>query len=484
MGRGAWLLLGAILVLHVLLRVPHLGHLLAWDEAMNLLSVRSHAAGVNNEYAYWFSRHPPVYTAALSWLMPFSSSFAVHAAGFSLAVSAGVLAMLFAVMRVACGTRAALFAGACYALMPGAIFYDTWVKQDGLVALTGLGAILCWLLRRPVPSGLLLGLCFLLKANAIFYAAAVFMLWLVERPRQWRGLAIVAAGPAVLAGWWYLFRGTDLGHQFAFVTGIEVREVEEWSKPWWYFFAKLRLDLGWPGVIAAVAGLAVVVGRVAGVAGPARGLAFWPLAVLLPGYAIITLMHGKTPWLNIALLPAWAALQGTACDWLWRLPLPGRFGRRGLLSFAALAVLAAALVRFDYARFMQRQDLGMWRGSNASRSAAAVLARLAVPGQRILVTPMWYWTEEQAATCPIFLCYLDSLGRHAGLELFAAANSIAAPEFVEIVRAHRIDFALVAPPPGDGERRLLRPLVDEFHLAPIVPDGNMNCIFDVRPLHQ
>jgi hypothetical protein len=66
----------AILLLHVLLRLPHIGHLLTWDEAMNLLSVRALVAGGHDFYSLWFWRHPPTYAMLMSLLRPLADGFA------------------------------------------------------------------------------------------------------------------------------------------------------------------------------------------------------------------------------------------------------------------------------------------------------------------------------------------------------------------------------------------------------------------------
>ena len=468
--------LAAIIAVHVALRLPHIGHLLSWDEAMNILTVRSHAAQVNDEYAAWFSRHPPTMAVILSLLRPFAGGFAARAEFFSLLVSIGTLLALFAVARESFGERTAFLAGACFAVMPGAVFFDTWIKQDGLVALFGLIAIFFWLRRRALPSGIFIGVCCLAKENAVFYAGALFILWFFERPWNARSLAAIVLAPLLIAGWWYVFFSTAVADQFSFATGVKIHQVENWDKPWWYFLGKLRLDLGWPGVALAITGIAVCgatrrsAGADAAVCATNR---IWPLAVILPGYALLTLMAGKAPWLNIALLPALAMIQAVAIGFLLR------FIQRPFQSMVFAMLLTITLLpsaRMDHEQFMQKQDYGTWRGANASRAAALELNRLVEPGARVLITPMWYWPEEQHAPCPIFACYIKPL------DVLIKPNTITAAELIAAVRENRLDWAMVAPPPGEGEQRLIAPLIRDQHLKPVIPDGNMNAIFYVRPL--
>jgi 4-amino-4-deoxy-L-arabinose transferase-like glycosyltransferase len=461
-----------IILLHVALRLPHLGHLLTWDEAMNLLSVRALVAGGHDFYSFWFWRHPPAYSVLMAALQPLADGFALRAEALSLLLSLGVQGALFAVTRLAFGLRAGLLACACYALMPGAIFFDVWIKQDVLLALFGLAALGCWLRGRILWSGLLLGLACLTKENAVFFGGALFLLWCFTKPRRGRDLAALLLVPVFVAGWWFVYFSISLHQIFGFVLNLGDASAAEWSQPWWFFFAKLPLDLGWPGLALALLGgvaLALVLRR-----GESAGTGWlWPLALLAPGYLLLTLMHGKVAWLNIALLPAFAALQGLALDEL---------ARRVRLTpavpwLAALLLLAVPALRLNYESYLQRQDAGAWRGAHASRAAAQELDRRAQPGGRVLLTPMWYWSGEQAAPCPIFLCYARPY------EFLLRPNTADADAIERDIRQHRLAWAVLPPPPGAGEEKLLAPLIRRHQLQPVLIGGGMSCLLDVRSLH-
>lgn len=79
------LLLLVTALVFVGLRLRWVGHLLTWDEAMNLLSVRSHAGGVEGIFASWIERYPPLYHWFLRCMGPLLQQFAERAefAGFS-----------------------------------------------------------------------------------------------------------------------------------------------------------------------------------------------------------------------------------------------------------------------------------------------------------------------------------------------------------------------------------------------------------------
>ncbi|HIL71898.1 MAG TPA: hypothetical protein EYG38_18860, partial [Verrucomicrobia bacterium] len=54
-----WGALCLCLVLFVALRSEFIGHLLVWDEAMNLCTVQSFATQGSDDFSNWFWTHPP-----------------------------------------------------------------------------------------------------------------------------------------------------------------------------------------------------------------------------------------------------------------------------------------------------------------------------------------------------------------------------------------------------------------------------------------
>lgn len=315
----------------------------------------------------------------------------------------------------------------------------------------------------------------LTKEKAVFFVAALFCLWCLTKPRRGRDLAVLLLLPLLTAGWWYFVFSVSLRQILGFVINLDDAGAATWSQPWWFYFAKLRLDLGWIGLILAVIGFVAVLlaarVRVSTNCDPDR---LWPLALLVPGYLLLGLMHGKVAWLNIALLSAFAAVQGVALDELGR-----RMKVAPVLPWlVAIVLLAVPAVGLNYERFLQGQDSGAWRGAHASFAAAAEINRRALPEQRVRITPMWYWMGVQNAPCPIFVYYARSF------EFLLRSNQMDAAAAIQDIRQHGLNWMLLAPAPGEGEQKLLAPLIQDYGLKPIVTGEGMSCLFDVRAVRS
>ena len=81
------------------LRARFISHLLAWDEAMNLCSVRSFYAGGTDEFSGWFWRHPPLYTLLMTLCAPLKSGFAERVEFMTIGIGLVNLALLFLLNR-------------------------------------------------------------------------------------------------------------------------------------------------------------------------------------------------------------------------------------------------------------------------------------------------------------------------------------------------------------------------------------------------
>ena len=207
MGRSQWLALAACVVLFAALRIPWIGHLLTFDEASNLCGVRSFVGGGLDYWTRWFWHHPPMFGALLLLAKPLEAGFAERAEWLMLGVSALNLLMLFVLTRSTLGSGPALWTAFCYAVMPAARCYDLWLKQDSLAVLFGLLALYGFQKKRLYYSGLALGLAFLAKEVAMFYAAGIAAVWFLQAPRnrRLRDLLTVALVSVAASAWWYLF---------------------------------------------------------------------------------------------------------------------------------------------------------------------------------------------------------------------------------------------------------------------------------------
>lgn len=487
-----WLFLLSSLVSYVVLRLPWVGHLLMWDEAMNLCSVRSFAAGGHDYYSNWFWHHPLLLNLVLLLVQPLQSGFAERS--HLLLIFVGILnsVALFVLCRMAFGTAAALWSVFFYAVMPAAIFFDLWIKQDPLASLFCMLSMIAFLRRRFVFSGALMGFALLAKEMSAFYVIGIGVLWLAQPrgQRKIRDLAVIALVALLLSAWWYVGFSPSIKYFIAFaVNSSKGVDVWVWSRPWHYFLGKLNLDLGYVGLVLSLLG-------VLGIAFRCRSRdhepsCFWPLAVLVPAYLLISMARGKAVWFTIVLYPVFAALQGVgmqglltvvksrldrlSAKWTWM----GRMWPRWAVVAIALvgaSYLIAGVWGRDYERTLYAQDGGIWWGAQASRQAAMRVNGVVTNGQKVLITPMSYWQYRDKEPCPIFVYYLNDI------PVLVRPYDVSASELVAAVREYRLDWAMVSPEGVAGLRTLLQPLVRDYGVSPMFLQGA--CIFKTDSIYK
>jgi 4-amino-4-deoxy-L-arabinose transferase-like glycosyltransferase len=490
-----WLLLVLGLILYVILRLPWVGHLLTWDEAMNLCAIRAFTAGGHDCYSSWFWHHPPLFSALLLLVKPLHAGFAERAELLQLVVGVLHCLVLFSLCRSTLGFACALWAVFFFAVMPAAVFFDLWLKQDTLASLFGMLALTAFLRDRQALSGALLGFALLAKEMAAFYAMGIGALWFF-RPRESRkirDIAAVAVIAALVASWWYLGFSSSIEYFIAFAFNSSGgKDVWVWERPWHYFLGKLHVDLGLLGVVLCIAGVLAI--RLT--PREKRPAALWPLAVLVPAFSLLCMARGKAIWFTIALYPVFAALQGAGMagmlqavrNALSRLgkkwPWIGIGWPRWAVIAAALAVvsrLTSEVWSRDYERYLFLQDGGIWWGAAASRQAAVLMNGLVQDGQKALITPMSYWQYRDKEPCPIFAYYLKDT------PVIVRPYDVPAEDFVGVVKKYKIDWAMVSPEGQAGQKALLDPLARQYRLRPVFLRGA--CIFktdsiykeDVRP---
>lgn len=470
-----WFLLLCGLAMYVVLRLPWVGHLLMWDEAMNLCSVRSFAARGQDYYSSWFWHHPPLMGLALLLLQPLQSGFAERAHLFLIFTGILTSLTLFALCRFAFGTAAALWSVFFYAVMPAAIFFDLWIKQDPLATLFGMLAVLAFLKKRYGFSGALMGLALLAKEIAAFYAIGIGVLWLCQsrEHRSVRDLLIVAVVAAFLSIWWYIGFSSSITYFIAFAVNFSKKGVDiwMWSRPWHYFLGKLSLDLGVLGLALSVLGV-VAIGllRRRGNREPAL---LWPLAVLVPAFLLISAARGKAVWFTITLYPVFAALEGAGLQALMAAVRSRVPAKRAFLGKATMTTLGLAAVLYsvsgvwgrDYERTLFEQDGGIWWGAEASHEAAVMVKGLAKEDQRVLITPMSFWEFRDKEPCPIFVYYLGDV------PVLVRPFNLSAQEFVDAVKKYQIDWAMVSPEGPAAAQALLEPLKRDYGLRPVYLRG-------------
>lgn len=476
-----WVLLILSVLLFVMLRAHWTGHLLMWDEAMTLCTVRSFASAGTDTFSDWFWRHPPLHTMLLLLLAPLRNGFAERAEMLSIGFGVINLLALFALNRRVFGTTAGLWSAFFLAVLPGSVFFDVWIKQD--VSVASFGLIGLWLLcsRRTLPAAVCLGLSLLCKETGVFYAFAAILLWLGRAcgKRSLKDFLVLTIVPAVTCGWWYLIvlprvapkgRATEHLH---FASGSQLGWVSDWS----YYFTKLPLELGWLGIALAVVGTCVLAWRLCKPNQEARMSALWPLALLVPPLVVLSAIPSKVPWIVISLLPAWASLQAAGAMAI--MAAVNRIGDRFLRSSsqrntaAAMAtsilvvvVLCATVflvVRRDYESVLKRIDEGQWSGASFSREAAEAMNDHCKDGERALIESFHYWRElPPGHPCPVFACYFQRK-----VDVLIRSHETPFSELAADIAKYHLDWALLSPDPGPHEYNVFSGFEQTLGLTPL-----------------
>jgi len=494
-----WALLAACLALFAALRLRWIGHLLVWDEAMTLCTVRAFKAGAHDAFADWFWRHPPIHSLLLLLLAPFRAGFAERAETLSVFIAAINQLLLFALNRRLFGTTVALWSAFFLAILPGAVLFDVWIKADHLVATFGLLAIWFLLSRRSLPAGTCLGVALLCKETAVFYALAVGLLWLCgacgrRTRRDFLALTIV---PALTCGWWYLIvlplvsaLGPDAraitwaaywqsllhgltSEHLRFAVGTETG----FQHRWFFYGARLLGQLGWLGLAFAIGGLALIVRSLPRKRGigvrewfarlDARLL--WPVLLLVPSLCLLSMLRSKVPWVVISLFVAWATLAAIAMGAVWDLAAEWsgswtRWRKTGpaLVSVCVVVLALVFSVRRDYESALRATSEDQWRGASYSREAAVAMNELCRDGERALLTSFHYWKGVPPGhPCPVFAYYFVR-----NVEVLIRPHTRSFADLAQDVREYRLDWALLSPEPGPAEYEVFGGFEKQLKLTP------------------
>lgn len=352
----------------MLLRAFNIGHVLSFDEAWNINTIASGAAGKTSGFYFFnFWRHPPLYTglgiafAALTAAGP--PGVAVFMQVVSLASALSLVVMIFMCGRDWFGEKEGLLAAFIFAVIPAARFFDTWVKQESLTLLLCLVFLFLFFRKKPFLAGLVLGLAFLTKEIAIFTAVALAIFVLLVRRTGMVKKLMVSYLVAVLASmWWYLFFSVSVGAFTNFFLG-RGRESANWAQAWSYYLGRFPRDVGWPVAVLIVLSLVLVFGmpkrlrsdkkNEAGYSSSSMGffLAVW-IAVV---YLALSISYGKPPWMVYSALPAISLLGGFGLVHVGRLiPLKKEYVLSLLCMFLVVCLVLSITVGFE--RYMLEAD--------------------------------------------------------------------------------------------------------------------------------
>ncbi len=471
--------LGGLLLVFVLLRSRWIGHLLAWDEAMTLNTVRSLVTGTTDPFSLWFWRHPPLFTGLTAMLSPLADGFAERVEWLAVLFTTAAACLLWRLNQAVFGGRVALFSVAFYAVFPGAVFFDTWCKGDPGVTLFGLLGL--WLLaeRRDLPAGLALALAFLSKELALFYALGMGLMLIVsERGLPFRRLLIVFLPSLIaLAGWYgFLMLRPGEGLRAGLLEHVQFASggARLWFDSPWFYVRKLPVFLGWAGVALTLAGVAGVVAWTRHKSSEVDGshqaaCKWWPVLLLAPAYIVLSLVPAKVTWLVMSLFPAWATLAAVGLDrglsWLFARRPEVPAGAQALTGWVALGLCLAGIAwplgRANYEAWFRRIDESQWRGAARSRENARAVNAAVSADQRLLFTSFHYWRGNPPGfPCAVFTYYLRK-----DIPVLVRSHTAAIEPLLLDAARYKIDWLLLSPEPKDAAA-WFEPLMKQRALVP------------------
>lgn len=449
--------------------------MLSWDEAWNLCALR-YLAGGGDLFTFQFWRHPPIYMIFGFLLSPLKPGFEYRMEFLSLLLSTLALIALIKLISHVYGKHIALFTAIAYILLPGPLFFDTWVKRDPVVTLFGLLSVLAFFKRKNLQAGIFLGFALLGKETAMFYCAALFMMMVCQcHVRRFLKRFLVIFGPAFLiAGWWYVLVDRGSAGYFDFYSGHS-SEAQDFGGPWWYYLEKLYLDLGLPGIILTVIGsLALLTsGSTLRKTGCDTNKLFFsrpryfPFFLLLPTYLLLFLSSGKPFWITISLQPALALLTGIGLAFLWKLPKFFPSGNRkkitretGLLGSAVVLaiILSIPLFGFNYKEYYKKYSPHYQSGIGISYEISEIVNKNVKDNEKILILPMLY-RNGPTMPDPIFYWHLKVSPRI----LYNSNLKINYPELEGTVVKHKINWILMCPVDGSSQFDILKKLITEIY---------------------
>ncbi|MGB2879044.1 MAG: hypothetical protein WBD24_02580 [Candidatus Omnitrophota bacterium] len=449
-GRKLYLAGGFVFlsVLFLYLRLKNIGHLLMWDEAWNILSLRAFLLNAAGDPFYWFYRfHPPLYMTFAGLLFPFRDGFAIRLELLSLFFAYGTFLAMYLLSARIGGWRYAWFSGLFLSVMPGAIGFDTWIKRDSLASFLGYLALLVLVRKRFFWCGVLLGLSMLSKESGIFFLlSALFLILVFREKKSFLRIAVLCLTVFVVSSWWYIFYSemTTHGPAFFFSKG-------EYSMLWahssMYYLKKLLPDMGIGILFFLIIGafyLLYLVFRERAIEWSVPVIVV--LCVYLPVSFLFTL---KAPWLSYPAFPALAMAAGGGALYVFKRSVKSKL----LLPVLFLALFLAVFtgLAFSYQKYFMKTYPNGWPGAYSSRELAQYLNGRMKDKDRLMITRFTYW---EMPTCPVFLYYwkpheilILPTGDRLSAEALAKAGRPTTDEIMENIRKHKISWFVVVGSP-------------------------------------
>ena len=251
----------------IFLRLKTLNHLLMWDEAWNILSLRAFLYNAIGDPFYWnYHFHPPLYMFFAQLLAPFKEGVNVRLEFLSLVFSYITFLIMYLFSARIGGWRYAWLSGLSLALMPASIGYDTWIKRDGLASLFGYLALFLLFKRKYFWCSVILALSLLSKESALFFIlAATFLIFIFKEKHVLKKIFTMYIVIFIATSWWFLYfsRMTDMVGEakktifdYYLLTG---EYTNWWINPPYYYLEKLLPDLGIGLLLFLIIGICYIV---------------------------------------------------------------------------------------------------------------------------------------------------------------------------------------------------------------------------------
>lgn len=387
--------------LFVLLRYRHIGHILMWDEAWNIMSLRTYLAGrTDSPYLWYYFFHPPLYMVFARMLFPLAEGFAERLCGLSLVFSYMTFVAVYLLAREIADRTYARLSVFLLSVIPASIAYDTWIKRDTLASFFGYLSLYFLYRKKHVWSALLLGLSLLSKETGLFFCTAYFLLVLVSGEKsRFRNIVRTSVIIFIMTAWWYGPLSTFTEKIFSFYFSSATRSSLHTGNSFLYYSRKSLYDLGIPVLLLTLSG----------VIWTAYKWIFkkekkWLYILSVPAivYTLLSfVISSKAPWQVITALPGAAMLAGAGLYFLITFPAH-RYLLRPLAGIMTVLCLFQATT-FSYEVFHKKTYPNGWPGAMASYKLAEYLNSAAETGARVLIPGFAYWKRP---TCPVFTYYL------------------------------------------------------------------------------
>jgi 4-amino-4-deoxy-L-arabinose transferase-like glycosyltransferase len=457
-------------VLFFTIRYLSLGHAITWDEAWILNALKSFAGG-GTLFSNQLWRHPPIYIGLGLLLGPLEQGLDVRMQLLSLAINTAALFVFLIYVTQLFGRRIAVLAGIAYIFLPGPLLFDTWIKRDCLVTLFCMLSLLAFFKKKEILAGLFLGLGFLSKETAVFFMAGyVLVLLLFYRPQKTVRMAASIFLPALIVSiWWYIFFAQGTEAYISFFRGKSI-EASDFVKPWWYYFAKLRYDLGWPGLIFFIAGLLALIPPMKSLKAKKslichfRRKRLLPFYMILPAYVLLTVSKGKPPWMILSLYPFLALIVAIGWAFLFKglnKLLYKHYSKLNKLQPIGSPLLLALLLgiftlpfsHITYLEKMSPSTVGVMRSSYEMAQAVNYNVQ---DNEKLMIMPMLYRSGPTMPD-PIFYWHVKPLMIYRHLLLDTGYS-----DFKKIIIKNKINWVLMSPVTNSNQEKFMKKTIQDI----------------------